>query len=169
MKRKPVTRTGLTLVELITASSMATVCILAVGLVFSDSQNAWNKTYTKSNSAIMLDSHNASKAFEAAVRKATCQKYLLDTTSGQWVEVYYFASAASTVPDRFAKFYVDNGTFYIDRGVISPLQVLDTTAVCDNVTEYLFSGSGRCVRLNMTLSKDNQSVTFNSSAIPQNQ
>jgi hypothetical protein len=35
----------------------------------------------------VLDSQLASKAFEATVRRASCERYLLDT-DGRWVEVY---------------------------------------------------------------------------------
>jgi Tfp pilus assembly protein PilE len=165
---KPIRRTGLTLIELMVASVMAVICMLAVGAVLYDSQKAWNETYIKANSAVMLDSHIASKAFEATIRKASCQQYLLDT-AGRWVEVYYFASSASTTTDRYAKLFVEGGTFKIEHGIFSPRQTLDTTSICNNVTAFSFSGSGRCVRLNMTLSKGNDSVTFNSSAVPQNQ
>jgi Tfp pilus assembly protein PilE len=172
-KIRPIRRNGLTLIELMVAAAMAMICVLAVGAVFYDSQKAWNETYMKANSAIMLDSHIASKAFEASVRKATCERYLLDPPDAydksHWVEVYYFASTASAIIDRYAKLYVENSTFYIERGTLSPRQALNTTTICSNVTDFNFSGSGRCIRLEMTLSKGNDSVTFISAAIPQNQ
>ena len=174
LKIRPIKRAGLTIVELITASVMGVICLLAVGTVVYDSQKAWNETYTKANSSIMLDSHMASKAFEATVRKATCQQYTLDppdeeSSISHWAEVYYFASTTSADTDRYAKLYVENGTFYIEHGVFSPRQVLGTIPICNNVTAFSFSGSGRCVRMQMTLSEGNDSVSFISSAIPQNQ
>ena len=160
---------GLTLIELMVASAMATICMLAVGVVFSDSQKAWNKTYIKANSSIMLDSHLASKAFEATVRKASCQQYLLDS-DGYWVEVYYYASEASATTDRYARMYVDNGgIFYIETGIIDPRETLSINPICNHVTAFSFSGSGRCIRLEMTLSNNNDDVSFISSAVPQNQ
>ena len=166
-------RMGLTIVELITASVMGVICMLAVGTVVYDSQKAWNETYIKANSTLLLDSHMASKAFEATVRKASCQQYMLDppdeNSKSHWVEVYYFASTTSEDTDRYAKLYVENCTFYIEHGVFSPRQALGTIPICNNVTAFSFSGSGRCIRLEMTLSEGNDSVTFISSAIPQNQ
>jgi Tfp pilus assembly protein PilE len=167
---------GLTLIELMVASAMATICVLAVGAVFSDSQKAWNQTYIKANSSIMLDSHLASKAFEATIRKASCERYLLDP-AGQWVEVYYFASDASTTTDRYAYLHVENNTFYIDHGTTpSPRQQIgrpdpSPNPICENVDEdaFSFSGSGRCIRLDMTLSNNDSDVRFFSSAVPQNQ
>jgi prepilin-type N-terminal cleavage/methylation domain-containing protein len=178
IKIKPIRRSGLTLIELMVAAALAVICMLAVGLVFSDSQKAWNRTYTKANSAVMLDSHMASKAFEATVRKATCERYLLDppdaNNESHWVEVYYFASDSSETTDRYAKLYVEDGTFKIEHGVFNPennpaTTESYTTEICSNVTNFNFSGSGRCIRLEMTLSEGNDSVTFISSAIPQNQ
>jgi len=152
------------------ASALAIICMLAVGAVFSDSQKAWNETYTKANSSIMLDSHIASKAFEATIRKASCEKYLLDTAvPAHWVEVYYFASDTSATTDRYARLKVEGGTFYIEHGIFNPRQTLDTTPICDNVTAFSFSGSGRCIRMQMTLSNNNDDVSFISSAVPQNQ
>ena len=165
---KPIKRTGLTLIELMVASAMATICVLAVGAVFSDSQKAWNATYTKANCSIMLDSHLASKAFEATIRKASCERYLLDS-AGQWVEVYYFASDASATTDRYARMYVEDRTFYIEYGIFSPRETFGTTTICNNVTAFSFSGSGRCIRMNMTLSNNNDDVSFSSAAVPQNQ
>jgi hypothetical protein len=173
LKIRPIKRAGLTLIELMTASVMGVTCMLAVGAVVYDSQKAWNETYTKANSAIMLDSHMASKAFEATVRNATCEKYLLDPPDmdgkSHWVEVYYFASTSSAIIDRYAKLYVEGGKFYIEHGNISPRQILNTIAICSNVTGFNFSGSGRCIRMDMTLSNNNEDVSFFCSAIPQNQ
>lgn len=163
-------RTGLTLVELMVASALSTICMLAVGAVFSDSQKAWNETYIKANSSIMLDSHIACKAFEATVRKASCERYLLDSDpAGRWIEVYYFASEASTSLDRYARFTVEGGTFYIECGIIDPRQTLYINPICNGVTAFSFSGSGHCIRMQMTLSNNDSDVSFISSAVPQNQ
>jgi hypothetical protein len=123
----------------------------------------------------MLDSHLASKAFEATIRRATSQQYLLDPPDAEgkshWVEVYYFASDASTSTDRYAKLYVSGGTFYIEHGIIDPKETLgDPTPICNNVTAFSFSSSGRCIRMSMTLSNNNNDdVSFFCSAVPQNQ
>jgi hypothetical protein len=167
-KIKPAKRTGLTLVELMVASAMAIICMLAVGVVFSENQKEWNSTYNRAHEPIMVNSHLANKAFESIVRKASCEKYKLDI-DGHWVEVYYFDSDASPATDRFAKMYVENGTFYIETGIIDPRETLNTTAICNTVTDYLFSGSGRCIRMRMTLSNSDSDVNFISSAVPQNQ
>jgi hypothetical protein len=65
--------------------------------------------------------------------------------------------------------YVENGTFYIENGTLDPRQATDTIAICNIVTDYLFSGSGRCIRMKMTLSDNVHDVNFISSAVPQNQ
>ena len=171
-------RRGLTLIELMVALALATICMLAVGSILYDSQKAWNITYTKANSGIMLDSQFASKAFEATIRRASSEKYSLDTVvghEGHWVEVYYFASEASATLDRYACLQVEGGKFYIDHGALpSPVQQTGIPGtpqnlICGNVTAFSFSSSGRCIRLKMTLSNNNDDVSFISAAVPQNQ
>jgi len=158
------------MIELMIASSIALVCLLSVGTIISESQKAWNYTYNKATSSNMLDSHVASKTFEATIRKASSEKYLLDS-AGRWVAVFYFDSDTSAETDRYAKFYVENAVFYLEYGVISPSQIIDTVPICGNVAEYNFSGSGRCIRLDMTLGDPNtgSDVSFVTSAVPQNQ
>jgi hypothetical protein len=118
----------------------------------------------------MLESQLASKSFEATIRKASCEKYLLDPNpAGRWVEVYYFASETSTKLDRYARLKVEGGTFYIEHGIPDSGQILYTNPICENVTEFSFSGSGRCLRMQMTLSDNDQDVNFICSAVPQNQ
>jgi hypothetical protein len=167
MKIKP-RRSGLTLIELVVASSLGTICMITVAAVFSDTQKAWNETYTKTNSAIMLDSQLAGKAFDAIVRYATCEKYTLDP-AGHWVEVYYYSSETAATVDRYAQLKVEGGTFYIEYGSIDPRQTFYTNQICKNVTAFSFSGSGRCIRMQMTLSNNDSDVSFISSAVPQNQ
>jgi Tfp pilus assembly protein PilE len=173
IKIKLTRRAGLTLIELMVASSLAIICMLAIGVVFSDTQKAWNSTYNRAHEPIMVNSHLANKAFEATIRRASCEKYMLDTPdtygNSHWVEVYYFDSNASATTDRYAKMYVENGTFYIERGIFEPRETLDTTAICSTVTNYSFSGSGRCIRMSMTLSNSDSDVNFICSAVPQNQ
>ena len=174
MNRKKIRKNGLTLTETMLAVTLVTTCMVAVGSVFLDSQKAWNETYGRAYSGIMLESHQAAKAFEATIRKATCEKYLLDnadpdTGKRHWVEVYYYASGTSTTLDRYARLYVSEGAFCIEYGSLEPRQAIDVISICENVTQFSFSNSGRCIRLQMTLSDNNHDVSFISSAVPQNQ
>jgi hypothetical protein len=168
MKRKKFRNLGLSLTEVMLAVAMVTTCMIAVGGIFFDSHKAWTETYGRAYTGIMLESNQAAKAFEAAVRKASCEKYLLDN-SGRWVEVYYFNSAASAKVDRYARLYVENGTFKIEYGSIDPRQPIDIISVCSNVTAFTFSGMGHCIRMQMTLSDNDYDVSFVASAVPQNQ
>ncbi len=167
-KQKNAKTTGFTLIELMIVCAMVTTCIVAVGVVFSDSQKSWNATYRRAYCDVMLDSHIASKAFEASVRRATCERYLLDNT-GRWIEVYYFADGTSPKLDRYAKLFTTGGTFYIEYGCLDPKQTYDVIPICENVTACTFSGAGRCIRMQMTLSDNNHDVSLIASAVPQNQ
>jgi len=165
---KIIRKTGFTLTELMIVTALASVCMVSVGAVFVDSQKAWNQTFQKNNSAIMVESNLATKAFEATVRKATSDKYLLDT-AGLWVEVYYYSSATATKLDRYAKLYMTGGKFYIEGGRIDPPETLSVSLICSSVTACTFSASGKCIRMQMTLSDNDRDVSFICSAVPQNQ
>lgn len=159
---------GFTLIELAITLAMATVSMLALSAVFSDSQKSWNTTYQRAYSGVVTESHVARKAFDATIRRAICDRYTLDDY-GQWVEVYYFATDASLKADRYARLYASEGTFYLKYGILSPKETLGTLPICQNVTACSFSGAGRCIRMSLTLSKNGRSATLLASATPQNQ
>jgi len=170
-RKKNINNSGLTLIELVIAAAMATISMLAISAVFSDSQKSWKATYEKAYSGVVTNSHIARKAFEATIRRAICDRYELDDYGlGQRVEVYYFAADTSPKADRYACLYAsDDGTFCLEYGKLSPRETLDTLPICENVTACSFSGAGRCIRMSLTLSKDGRSATLLASATPQNQ
>ncbi len=167
-RKKNINNSGFTIVELVIAAAMATISMLAISAVFSDSQKSWNATYQRAYSSVVIESHIARKAFEATIRRAVCDRYMLDD-NGHWVEVYYFAADTSTKADRYARLYASDGTFYLDYGKLNPKETLGILPVCENVTACSFSGAGRCIRMSLTLSKNGRSTTLLASATPQNQ
>ena len=166
--RKLSRQSGVTLVEVTVVCAMVAICILAVGVVFSDSHKSWNQTYQRAYCDPMIESHVAAKTFEAVIRRATCERFLLDN-SGQYIEVYYFATETSPKVDQYAKMYTSGGTFFLEFGETSPRETLGIIPVCDNVVSCTFSGAGRCIRMHMTLTDNDHDVSLIASAIPQNQ
>lgn len=173
-RKRNINNSGLTIIELVIAAAMATISMLAISAVFSDSQKSWNATYQKAYSGVVTESHVARKAFEATIRRAVCDRYRLDDY-GQWVEVYYFATDTSPKADRYARLYASDGIFLLEYGIynsnLNPpgKETLGTLPICQNVTACSFSGAGRCIRMSLTLAKNGRSATLLASATPQNQ
>jgi hypothetical protein len=149
------------------ACSLLTTSVVAVAVVFSESQRSWNQTYERANNNAMIESHTAAKSFEATVRRATGEIYLLDN-AGQWVEVYYFQDENSPKVDRYAKFYAAGGSLMLEYGQLDPRQTLGVVPVCDGVTSCTFSAVGRCLRAQLTITDGDHTTDLLLSATPQN-
>lgn len=154
-KKKLPMRGGFTLIELMAATVLAIIVILGMSLILADSQRGWNRMYSRIYSKVVTDSYAAKGAFDAVVRKASKEKYLLDA-AGNWIEVYYYADAASTSADRYARFYCvgePRGTLYVEYGRLNPRQTLRIDVICDNVSSCDFKTSGTSVQMLLTLDR----------------
>jgi|GEM_PF-3648510 len=61
IKIKPIRRTGITLIEFMVVSALSTICMISVGVVVVNDQNAWNSTYNRAHESTMISSHLAKK------------------------------------------------------------------------------------------------------------
>ncbi len=163
-------RFGLTLVELSVVIAMSAVVIFGIGIVLADSVHSWQKMYERANGQVETDTSIAQKTFNAIVRKAISNNFLLDA-GGRWVEVYYSSSVDSTLADRYARFYCTsdpNGQLNVEYGHRSPKQTLSTHTLCNNVSSCVFKNSGKSIFMILTLSRDSLTLTTVSSAFMHN-
>lgn len=116
----------------------------------------------------MNDSYVARKAFDAVIRKASKEKFLLDSAGG-WLEVYYYAGSDSTVVDRYARFYVADSRLNIEYGKLNPRETLIVQTVCANVSSCVFKVSGCSAQMLLILDNGSQAITVVSSAVMHNQ
>ncbi len=171
-KKTTVKRKGLTIIELMLASGISTIVILAVGVLLVDSHRGWNRMYSRTYSDVVNDAHAGRRRFDSVVRSASNQGVLLDDF-GTWVEVYYYSDPNVTDLDSYARFYTSgngaNNQLMIEYGELDPRQTLITETLCENVSSCVFKTSGNAVQMVLSLDDGSQSTTVVASAVLHNQ
>jgi hypothetical protein len=156
-------RPGFTMIELSLAAIALVVMILGVGMIFVDSQNSWNKMYTRLNGNVVSGAYVAKNTFDSIVRRASISSLSIDS-EGAWINVSYSSNPGSGTIDRYALFYSEGGKFKVQYGQFNPDQILRTQTICSNVTSCKFSQSGTSVQMALALTQNSQSLTVMSSA-----
>ncbi len=167
IKKRLAASRGFTLIELITATAIMVIVVLAIGVALVDGQRGWSIQYDRIYSDVVTDGFVARRKFDAVMRSASRDKFLLDD-AGSWVEVYYYADDTSTVVDRYARFYVANGNLNVEYGQLDPTATLSVETVCGNVYSCTFEQLGRSIQMILTLDNGTQTNTVISSAVTHN-
>ena len=159
---------GFTMVELMITAVIMVIVGLAIGVVIVDGQTSWNNMYDSINSDVSMDGYAARKKFDVVIRSASRGQSML-AGDGSWVEVYSYASSASTVVDRYWRFYVADGDLNLESGQLEPSATLNVETVSSNVTACTFQQSGQAVQMTLTLDNGEQTNTIVSSAVTHNE
>lgn len=162
------TQYGFTLIELIIAVAVSLVVILGVAVSLVDSQRSWHRLYNRAFSDVVTDAYVARKTFNAAIRKASKNGFLIDD-NGKGIEVSYYADDDSTSVDRYARFYESEGELHLIRGKLNPKVTLDVQTVCGNVSECLFTKAGQSAQMILKLDNGSQTITTVSCALMHNE
>jgi len=168
-KKRSKVRRGVTIVEVVIAAAVSTIVLVGVGVAVVDAQRGWNRMYSRTYADVVTDGYVARKMFDSVVRKASREMYLIDDTNGQWIEVYYYSSAAATKADLYARFSESSGDLNVEYGVVDPRVTSSVHTVCSNVDSVNFSGSGRSLQMILTLDDGSMSSTVTCSAVMHNQ
>jgi len=168
MKNRHTKAKGFTLMEMVVTTAIATVVMLGIGFVVADSQNSWNTTYNKMYADVVTDGFVARRIFDAVIRRASWDNFLVGGY-GEYLEVYYYSTAAATSMDRYARFCTADGALMVEYGTLSPKQTVSTYVVCENVYSCVFNRAGRSAQMVLTLDDGSQTTTIASSAIMHNQ
>ncbi|MHC4727377.1 MAG: hypothetical protein ACYS17_09115, partial [Planctomycetota bacterium] len=130
-------------------------------------QRGWNYMYNRVYSDIVTDGYVARRKLDAVLRKASREKFLIDP-AGSWVEVYYYASDASTVVDRYARFFTAGNELKIEYGQLNPITTSAIETVCGNVSGCTFDQLGRSIQMVLKLDNGKQTNTVITSAVTNN-
>jgi hypothetical protein len=173
IKKRLTASQGFTLIELLIAMAIMIIVILAIGMALVDGQRGWNYMYDRIYSDVVTDGYVARRKFDAVLRKASREKFLIDPAGG-WVEVYYYASDASTAVDRYALFSTSGDKLNVEYGkLLNPGQTnskaTDTIeTVCENVSSCTFVQLGRSIQMILKLDNGTQKNTLITSAVTNN-
>jgi prepilin-type N-terminal cleavage/methylation domain-containing protein len=167
IKKRLTSSRGFTLIELLTAIAIMVIVILAIGVALVDGQRGWNYMYNRIYSDVVTDGYVARRKFDAVLRKASREKFLIDS-AGSWVEVYYYADDKSTEVDRYARFYASSGKLNVEYGQLNPKATDTIETVCENVSSCTFKQLGRSVQMILTLDNSTQKNTLITSAVTNN-
>ncbi len=167
IKKRLAASRGLTLMELIIAMAIMLIVVLAIGIALVDGQRGWSIQYDRIYSDVITDGYVARRKFDAVMRTASREKFLLGD-AGSWVEVYYYTNDDSAVVDRYARFYVDNGNLNVEYGQLDPKETLSVETVCGDVSSCTFEQLGRSIQMILTLDNGTQTNTVISSAVTHN-
>jgi len=151
-------RRGFTLIELMIAVTASMIVMLGLGIVLADSQKSWHHLYTRAFSDIVGDSNVACIKFKAIVRKASREGFVLDD-DGKGIEVYYYGDQDSADVDRYAHFYESEGDLNLELGQLNPRATLEVQTICENVTECLFTATGRSAQMALTLDNGSRTIS----------
>ncbi len=154
-------RSGITMIEMVTAMLLFIVMAATVGFVASDNLNAWGSLHSKVFNKMIEDGHLAGIAFETICRKSSrqiCDIEQLDTSC----TLYYYNNPDDESPDNYTKFYIKNGTLYLERG--SSNDISSDIPLADNISDIQFSQNGDAMKMKMTLSDGVNTMLFIHSA-----
>jgi prepilin-type N-terminal cleavage/methylation domain-containing protein len=169
MSKKTVwVRKGFTLIELVIGLLMASVLTVTLAVVLMDSQRGWNYTYGISKKDIAIDDHIAKLTFDSVIRKGSAGHVTVGSL-GQWVETCYYAAPASTELDRYCRLYRSDESLIIEHGQLDPKEASQSSTVCGNVADCLFTRTGRSVQMVLTLVEESTQKTIVSSAYVHNE
>jgi len=159
---------GFTLIELIMATAIMIIVVLAIGMALVDGQRGWSVQYDRIYSDVVTDGYVARRKFDAVMRKASREKFLRDPAGG-WVEVYYYANDDSTVVDRYARFSASGGKLNVEYGLYHPnKETLSVETVCGDVSSCTFKQLGRSIQMILKLDNGTQTNTVITSAVTHN-
>jgi hypothetical protein len=167
-KKRITTSGGFTIIEMMIAMLVMVIASFAIGAVIVDGQHGWSVMYDRMHSDVVTDGYVARKKFDAVMRRASSEKILVNA-DGSSVEVYYYASDASTVVDRYVRFFESDGDLNVEYGQLNPKVTLDVETICGNVSDCTFKQVGRSTQMILTLDNGTQTNTIVSSAVTHNQ
>ena len=156
-------RRGITALEAIIASAMLVIVMIGVSSVLAQCQRNWNIMYKRVYSDVVVDSYLAKIMFDSVIRKSSTTGVQTDPDN-QWIEVNYYADDSSTQLDRYAKFYLQGGTLYVEHGQLDPKTITSTAIVCSNITNCSFRHNGKAAHMILTIDNGSETITVGASA-----
>lgn len=163
MMKRNFRNTGLTLMELMVTMLISSILLVAVGIIMLDTQRGWQYTYTKVHGGAVVDAATAKTAFEKMFRKASRKKYI--RTAADDITVFYYSNwLKEGDPDKYARFYRQNGTLFLKEGNIANADSDQTFILANRVTNAIFRPWPGAIQMLLTVQYPTESITATSTA-----
>lgn len=162
---------GFTLIELAISAAATVIVVLCIGMMLVNSQKSYNHTYDRVYSEVVEDAYVNDRLFDSIVRKSSLSaKAPLISDDKQTIELYYYDSANSPAPDKFARFYLNGQELNVDYGnldshTLEAASVANTSVVARNVNDVQFQVTGANVQMALDLDNGRQTMTVICSAV----
>jgi len=160
-------QSGMTLVELLVATMLGLVLMLAVGILFVDAHKGWLNAFESVHGTVLNDARATDIVFDRLVRRSAQSTASVDP-DGEWVEVQYYESDASTQLDVFARFYLDDDQLKLRRGELPSGTVTGVEVLASSVVDVDFVLSGPQVQMRLELDDGQVQTVLTSSAVMHN-
>lgn len=171
MKLRNRKRQGLTLTELAITILIASIVVMATGVIMLDSHRGWLDSYAKIHGGAANDAAMAQVAFDKIVRKSSRAKYVLGGLDD--LTVYYYEDwLNSKYLDRYARFFRSGADFYIEHGTVaeddSTIELSDVQ-LCSTVTDAEFKPTNGGIEMKLVLNDGRETTTLLTTAILHNE
>lgn len=159
-------KSGFTLVELTISLAIISVIVLAINNVIADQYAGWENAFGRIFGETSESVVKVRKAFNGTCRKASLRNINI-SEDGETLVLYYYNDPIDPPywPDRYAKYYLENGDMLMEHGslvfgTIDEEQAIYTETLASNVTYLSFSVQSLSVQLCMTIDDGKNDFTF---------
>ncbi|MCK5564870.1 MAG: hypothetical protein KAJ07_06450 [Planctomycetes bacterium] len=169
---------GVTLTELMMTLILASIMILALGMVLVDNQKGWLAMYSRTFSDVVVDGYVTQNTFSTIVRKSSIAVHEYELSADEShivaVEVYYYSDTGTTDIDRYARFYISDATLSVDKGVVDTTvlpwvkEAPATSVLARNVASGYFDINGSSIQIVLNLDNGKEDMKVICSAVRHN-
>ena len=167
MKNNRHRQSGMTLIEVLVAIMLGLIVMLGMGILFVDAHRGWLQAFEYVYGDVPSDAHVVDITFDRTIRQSSQRSATVDP-AGQWLEVHYCDSEASTELDRYAMFYLIGTDLKVERGVLLPRSAIGTEVLAENVSSVTFALLGAQAQMRMELDNGRVQTMMTSSAMMHN-
>jgi len=179
MEKSRTIKHGFTLIELMVTILIASVSMLAIGMVIADSHRGYRRMFTRIHGGVVDDAYVARLLFDKICRSSSGSYEKYDEAVPSEVQVYLYSNNISpgADPDQYARFYLSGTDLMLERGSatydeankeMTSGAASGLAVVVGNVMELKFDIEGSSVQMVLTLDDGEHGLTVTCTSIRHN-
>lgn len=162
---------GFSLVEMTACTAILLIAAVAATPAIVGAGRTWQNTYDSVPASLVRAGREARLVFQTAARRASLANVTV-APDGRWIELPYYDSPDSARVDRYVRLSWANGQLNVREGQIDEhgvREVLSERTVCENVSECLFTRSGKSVRMKLAFTAGATQMTVVAATVANNE